>query len=120
MDKKLTEEIDMMFEKVAKEKRITRRVIKDEEILNRLSWALVNTGCMILEEGYALRASDIDVTYAYGYGYPSWRGGPMKYAEDYGLDKVLLEIEEFRKENGDMWPKSNYLENLVNNKKKFN
>ncbi|MAJ24455.1 MAG: 3-hydroxyacyl-CoA dehydrogenase [Rickettsiales bacterium] len=118
--KQIDPEIDMMFEKVAKEKGITRRVIKDEEILNRLSWALVNTGCMILEEGYALRASDIDVTYAYGYGYPSWRGGPMKYAEDYGLDKVLLEIEEFRKENGDMWPKSNYLENLVNNKKKFN
>ena len=44
---------------------------------------------MILEEGYALRASDIDVIYAYGYGYPHWRGGPMKYAEDYGLEKVI-------------------------------
>ena len=118
--KQIDPEVDMMFEKVAKEKGITRRNIDDKEILNRLSWALVNTGCMILEEGYALRASDIDVTYAYGYGYPHWRGGPMKYAEDYGLEKVLEEIEKFRAENSDMWPKCNYLEQLVKENKKFN
>ena len=108
-----------MFEKVAKEKNIARRNIDDKEILHRLSWALVNTGCMILEEGFALRASDIDVTYAYGYGYPHWRGGPMKYAQDYGLDKVLEEIETFRSSNSDMWPKCEYLKELVKSKKKF-
>jgi 3-hydroxyacyl-CoA dehydrogenase len=113
-------EVDMMFEKVAEEKGIIRRNIDDNEILQRLSWALVNTGCLILEEGYALRASDIDVTYAYGYGYPLWRGGPMKYAEDYGLEKVLEEIEVFRSHNNDMWPKCNYLEQLVKENKKFN
>ena len=118
--KQIDPEVDMMFEKVAKEKGISRRIIDDNEILNRLSWALLNTGCMILEEGYALRASDIDVTYAYGYGYPHWRGGPMKYAEDYGLDKVLEEIESFRIKNPDMWPKCNYLEKLVQDNKQFN
>jgi len=119
-EKKIDPEVDMMFEKVAKEKGISRRKIDDKEILSRLSWALLNTGCMILEEGYALRASDIDVTYAYGYGYPHWRGGPMKYAEDYGLEQVLEEIKNYRTKNPDMWPKCNYLEQLVKEKKNFN
>ena len=119
-EKKIDPEVDMMFEKVAKEKGISRRKIDDNEILSRLSWALLNTGCMILEEGYALRASDIDVTYAYGYGYPHWRGGPMKYAEDYGLEQVLEEIKNYRAKNPDMWPKCNYLEQLVKEKKNFN
>ena len=118
--KQIDPEVDKMFEKVAEEKGIIRRKIDDNEILHRLSWALLNTGCMILEEGYALRASDIDVTYAYGYGYPLWRGGPMKYAEDYGLEKVLEEIETFRAKNPDMWPKCNYLEELVKENKKLN
>jgi len=117
--KEIDPEVDMMFEKVADEKGITRRSISDEEILNRLSWALLNTGCMILDEGFALRASDIDVTYSYGYGYPLWRGGPMKYAEDYGLNKVLKEIEKFRALNSDMWPKSSYLEKIINEGGKF-
>ena len=118
--KQIDPEVDMMFEKVAKEKGISRRNIDDNEILNRLSWALLNTGCMILQEGFALRASDIDVTYAYGYGYPHWRGGPMQYGQDYGLEKVLEEIEGFRKNNPDMWPKCSYLEELVKGNKKFN
>ncbi len=118
--KQVDPEVDMMFEKVAKEKGIVRRNIEDDEILSRLSWSLVNTGCLILEEGYALRASDIDVTYAHGYGYPHWRGGPMKYAESYGLEKVLEEIEQFRNKNGDMWEKNNYLQDLVREKRKFN
>ena len=112
-------EVDMMFAKVAEEKGIERRDIDDQEILGRLSWALLNTGCMILQEGFALRASDIDITYAYGYGYPHWRGGPMKYAEDYGLDKVVQEMEHFRSMNGDMWPKSNYLDKIATGSKKF-
>ena len=114
------EEVDELFEKVSKEKGIVRRNITDEEILKRLSWALLNTGCMILEEGYALRASDIDVVYTYGYGYPGWRGGPMKYAEDYGLDLVAKEIESFRNNGDGMWPSCKLLEDLANGSKKFN
>ena len=108
-----------MFEEVAKEKGIERRAISEDEILKRLSWALLNTGCMILEEGYALRASDIDVIYTYGYGYPSWRGGPMKYAEMYGLEKVMEDIENFRNRGDGMWPESNLLEKLAKGSKKF-
>ena len=108
-----------MFERAAQEKNIKRRNIDDQEILKRLSWALLNTGCMILEEGYAMRASDIDVVYAYGYGYPAWRGGPMKYAEDYGLDLVVKEIEDFRKQGDGMWPASKLLIDLANGNKKF-
>ena len=80
---------------------------------------MLNTGCMILEEGYALRASDIDVIYAYGYGYPSWRGGPMKYAEDYGLNRVVEDIESFRARGDGMWPESKFLNELAKNKNKF-
>ena len=60
----------------------------DEEVLKRCLWALVNEGARILEEGIALRASDIDVTYLYGYGFPRYRGGPMFYADQCGLTDV--------------------------------
>ena len=59
----------------------TRREITDQEILERCLYALVNTGAKILEEGIALRASDIDIVYLYGYGFPRYRGGPMFYAD---------------------------------------
>ncbi len=112
-------QVNEMFAKVAEEKGIKRREINDHEILSRLNWALLLTGCLILEEGYALRASDIDVIYAYGYGYPHWRGGPMKFAEEYGLDKALDEIRGFRNLADGMWPNSSLLEKLANNEKKF-
>ncbi len=117
--KKIDEEVDKMFKDIALEKGIERREISKDEILKRLSWALLNTGCMILEEGFALRASDIDVIYTYGYGYPGWRGGPMKYAETYGLDKVLEDIESFRSRGDGMWPESSLLKELAQSKKKF-
>ncbi len=103
-------EVDELYIQISRDKGIKRRNISDDEILNRLNWSLVNTGCMILEEGYALRASDIDVVYTYGYGYPSWRGGPMKYAEHIGLSKVVKDIELFRKSGDGMWPNCSLLE----------
>ena len=118
-ERSVDQEVNEMFKKVAEEKGIKRREISDNEILSRLNWSLLLTGCMILEEGFALKASDIDVIYAYGYGYPNWRGGPMKYAEDYGLDKALREIESFRDYGDGMWPNSNLLEKLANGEKKF-
>ena len=60
-----------------------------EEILQRLLYPMINEGARILEEGIAQRASDIDVIYVYGYGFPAWRGGPMFYADTVGLGKVL-------------------------------
>jgi len=74
---------------------VAPRRIDDGEIVDRLVYALVNEGARILEEGIAARASDIDVVYLTGYGFPRARGGPMFYAEQVGMDRVLRRIREF-------------------------
>lgn len=88
-------EIDALVLETSREKGIERRNISDEEIVERLLYALVNEAANILEEGMAQRASDIDVIYAFGYGFPRYRGGPMFYANLVGLDKVLAAIKRF-------------------------
>ena len=88
-------EVDAMVVEASGEKGIERRKISDEEIVERLLYALVNEAAYILEEGLAQRASDIDVIYAFGYGFPRYRGGPMSYANLVGLDKVLASIKGF-------------------------
>ena len=75
---------------------INTRSISDEEIIERTQFALANEGARTLEEGVAERAGDIDVVYNYGYGYPRWRGGPMKYAETVGLEKVAAKLREWK------------------------
>jgi len=82
---------------------IARRAIGDQEIVERSVYALINEGARVLEEGFALRASDIDVVYLNGYGFPGWRGGPMFYADLTGLKKILETIERFRRELGPRW-----------------
>jgi 3-hydroxyacyl-CoA dehydrogenase len=74
---------------------ITPREIGDDEIVDRLVYALVNEGARICEEGIAEKRSDVDVVYLTGYGFPAWRGGPMYYAEQVGFDRVCRRIEEF-------------------------
>lgn len=90
-------EIESLVIRASTDAGVTRREIPDDEIVGRLMYALVNTGAHILEEGIAQRASDIDVIYAFGYGFPRYRGGPMFYADTVGLDKVLESIESFRR-----------------------
>ena len=80
---------------------IKRREISDQEILERCIYPQINEGAKILEEGIALRASDIDVTWVYGYGWPIYRGGPMHYADSVGLDKIVARMKEIREETGD-------------------
>ncbi|MCP5090881.1 MAG: 3-hydroxyacyl-CoA dehydrogenase, partial [Gammaproteobacteria bacterium] len=75
---------------------IERREIPDEEIVDRLVYGLVNEGMRIVEEGIAQRPGDIDVVYAYGYGFPAWRGGPMHYADSVGIKRVYERVCEFR------------------------
>ncbi|HLT77907.1 MAG TPA: 3-hydroxyacyl-CoA dehydrogenase NAD-binding domain-containing protein [Ferrovibrio sp.] len=87
----------------AKEQGIERRQISDEEIVQRCMYPLVNEGAKILEEGIAIRASDIDIVYLFGYGFPVYRGGPMFWAEQIGLDKVLATIRGFHKIHGKFW-----------------
>ena len=84
-----------MIEKHRKELGITPRRISDEEIVGRLVYALVNEGAKIVDEGIALRASDVDMVYLTGYGFPLHRGGPMNYADTVGLFNVVQSMKRF-------------------------
>jgi 3-hydroxyacyl-CoA dehydrogenase len=84
-----------MIEKHRKELGITPRKISDDEIVHRLVYALVNEGAKIVEEGIAMRASDIDMVYLTGYGFPLHRGGPMNYADQVGLFNVVGAMKRF-------------------------
>lgn len=88
-------EVQQLLSEYRHEKEVCQRDISDEEISDRLMLALVNEGSKILEEGIALRASDIDVIYVYGYGFPAYRGGPMGYANELGLDVVVSKLEQY-------------------------
>jgi 3-hydroxyacyl-CoA dehydrogenase len=104
-----------------KEIGVAPRQIGDEEIIERLIYALVNEAAYILEEGIALRASDIDMVYLTGYGFPMYRGGPMFYADTVGLPKVLTAIERFQKGyQGAVWKPAPLLVKLAKDNKRFN
>ena len=96
-------EVVELIERSARDAGIERRSITGKEIIERTIYALVNEGARVLEEGFALRASDIDVIYLNGYGFPSWRGGPMCYADLTGLGNVCRTIERFHREFGERW-----------------
>jgi 3-hydroxyacyl-CoA dehydrogenase len=87
--------VNDMIEKHRAELGVTPRKIGDDEIVHRLVYALVNEGARILEEGIAMRASDIDMVYLTGYGFPLWRGGPMHYADQQGLFNVVQTMKRF-------------------------
>ncbi|MGB5512393.1 MAG: 3-hydroxyacyl-CoA dehydrogenase NAD-binding domain-containing protein, partial [Woeseiaceae bacterium] len=93
-------EVLEIIEREAKAFGIERRDIPDEEIVDRLIYALVNEGMRIVDEGIAQRPSDIDVVYVYGYGFPVARGGPMHFADAIGLDKVYQRVLEFQERFG--------------------
>jgi 3-hydroxyacyl-CoA dehydrogenase len=95
--------IDELAAEAAARRGVTRRTITDHEILARITTALANEGARVLEEGYALRAGDIDVIYCYGFGFPRHRGGPMFYADTVGLPAVLSRVEDYRTRLGDHW-----------------
>ncbi len=105
--------VEQLAEEEAKKRGITRRVVPDEEIVARITTALANEGARVLEEGYATRAGDIDVIYAYGFGFPRHRGGPMFYAETDGLATVLARVKEYRARFGNYWEPAPLLERLV-------
>jgi 3-hydroxyacyl-CoA dehydrogenase len=92
---------------------IKRREINDAEVLKRCLYPLINIGAELLESGVALRASDIDVVYVYGYGFPKYRGGPMYYADQVGLGNVYQDILKFQSEYGDAWKPAPLLARLA-------
>lgn len=95
--------VDQIIKDCADEAGITRRTISDEEIVERCMLALINEACWILQEGIAQRASDIDVVYVNGYGFPAWRGGPLFYAETIGWGAVLEKIQHLQRIQGKQW-----------------
>ena len=107
-------EVAELVAKWAAEAGIAQRQISSEEMVDRCIYALVNEGARILEEGYALRAVDIDIVYLNGYGFPVYRGGPMWYADTIGLKKVYDRIKKFHQQHGDIWAPAPLLERLAN------
>ncbi|HLJ91298.1 MAG TPA: 3-hydroxyacyl-CoA dehydrogenase NAD-binding domain-containing protein [Candidatus Angelobacter sp.] len=112
-------EVAQLVRKWAAEAGIKQREISEQEIVDRCIYALVNEGARILEEGFALRAVDIDIIYLNGYGYPAYRGGPMWYADTVGLKKVLERIQEFHQQHGELWEPAPLLKKLVEEGKTF-
>ncbi len=97
----------------------TSRVVSEQEILERCIYPMINEGAKILEEGKAIRASDIDVIWVNGYGWPVYRGGPMFYADTIGLDKVLETLRRYEESFGADFKPARLLEDLVAQGRKF-
>jgi 3-hydroxyacyl-CoA dehydrogenase len=106
-------EVTALIEGVSRDLKIQRRQIPDSEILDRLLHPLVNEGARIVEEGIAARASDIDVVYVNGYGFPAWRGGPMYWAQQAGLARVVKTMRELAVTHGARWGPAALLERLA-------
>ena len=115
--------VEDMIEKHRKDQGITPRKISDQEIVERLVYSLVNEGARILEDGIASKASDIDMVYLTGYGFPIWRGGPMKYADQMGLFNVVESMKRFAQNPRDdaaFWQPAPMLAKLAAAGKTFN
>lgn len=111
--------VEQVIRDFAEKRQIQRRTITDQEILERCLYPMVNEGAKILEEGKAIRASDIDIVWINGYGWPVYRGGPMFWGELVGLDKILAKMKEFHAQLGDDFKPSALLERLVAEGKGF-
>jgi 3-hydroxyacyl-CoA dehydrogenase len=113
-------EVEKIIVDVATEQGITRRHITDEQILQRLLYPMVNEGAKILDEKIAIRASDIDVIWVYGYGWPVYRGGPMFWADQIGLRSVRDTMLALQKATGDaFWAPAPLLARLADEGKGF-
>jgi 3-hydroxyacyl-CoA dehydrogenase len=97
---------------IAKEFGIEQRTFTDDEILRRLLLASVNEACKILEEGKAYRASDIDVMWLHGFGFPRYRGGLMYWADTVGSKTILDQVNEWHQRYGARWKPSNLLREI--------
>jgi 3-hydroxyacyl-CoA dehydrogenase len=115
----LNPEVLELIRTLSREAAIPQRQFTDNEIVERTLYGLINEGARVLEEGFALRASDIDVIYTNGYGFPAWRGGPMFYADSVGLKRIVERISSFGHEFGERWKVSSLLRMLAETGKTF-
>ncbi len=105
--------VEKIIRDFAASKGVERRIISDTEILERCTYPMINEGAKILEEGKAQRASDIDIVWIYGYGWPVYRGGPMFYADTVGLKTVLQRLRAFEARFGEDFKPAPLLEKLA-------
>ena len=112
-------EVVALIRTTAAEAGIPQRTFTDAQIVERCIYALVNEGARIVEDGSAQRASDLDVIYANGYGFPAWRGGPMFFADRTGLGAILGRIREFERDLGERWQPAPLLAELAGSRRTF-
>jgi 3-hydroxyacyl-CoA dehydrogenase len=113
-------EVQALIESKAKALGIQRRTLDDQEILSRCLYPLINEGAYILQEDIALRASDIDVVWATGYGFPLYRGGPLFYADSVGLANIVATLRDYQQRLGAHWQPAPLLVELATAGKTFN
>ena len=111
--------VEKLILEVSDELGIERRDIDDEEILKRCIYPMVNEGAKILQEGIAIRSSDIDIIWINGYGFPAYRGGPMHYGETVGLRNLYDQICSYREIHGEVWKPAELLKRLAEEGKRF-
>lgn len=112
--------VDKLIVEFRAEQGITPREITDQEILERCMYVMINEGAKILEEGIAARSLDIDIVWIYGYGFPAYRGGPMFWADEVGIESIYNTVRKFYDTlGGDQWKPSGLLERLASEGKTF-
>ena len=107
--------VDDVIVRNAREAGIERRDISDDEILKRCMYLLVNEAAKILDEGIAARPGDVDVVWVYGYGFPAFRGGPLRWADSIGLQNIVNDMLAFERAHGDYWAPAPLLRQLAEN-----
>ena len=112
-------DLKQIIETERSKKNIIPKQFSEQEIMRRYMAAMINEAADVVHEGIALRPSDVDVTLLYGYGFPRYRGGPLKYADMYGLEKLAEDIKEFEKEDPIFWKLSPLIEKLIKENKNF-
>ncbi len=111
--------VEALIMETSKEIGFERRKFSNDEILERYLYSIINAGAHVLEEGLALRSSDIDVIWHYGYGFPRYHGGPMFYADLIGLDIIYEKVSQYYDEYGDWLRPSKLLKSLADTGKSF-
>ena len=112
-------ENEEIYKEISEKNNIQRREISDQEIVDRCILALVNEGARILEEGVAQRSGDMDIVYINGYGFPIWRGGPMFYANQLGLEEVIKKMDIFSDLDNEFWKPAPLLQKLADQSATF-
>jgi 3-hydroxyacyl-CoA dehydrogenase len=112
-------EVETIIKEASRRAGVERRAVPDDEAFERLIYPMINEAAKILDEKMALRPSDIDVIWVYGYGWPAWRGGPMYYADQVGLAKIRDRMLELQRKHGDVFKPAPLIERLLAEGKGF-